>query len=98
MEKDAPLVIEDMTTTELGERTDNRSNIATHFRYELGDLEKGFAEADLVVEREFDTTTVHQGYIEPQNAAALWNADGKDLPSGPALRGLLPFGTLWLRS
>ena len=77
MEKDAPLVIEDMTTTELGERTDNRSNIATHFRYELGDLEKGFAEADLVVEREFDTTTVHQGYIEPQNAAALWNADGK---------------------
>ena len=42
MEENAPLVIEDMTTTELGERTDKRSNIATHFRYELGDLEKGF--------------------------------------------------------
>ena len=77
MRADAPLVIEDMTTTELGERTDTRSNVATHFKYELGDLEQGFAAADVVVEREFHTTTVHQGYIEPQNAAALWNADGK---------------------
>ena len=29
------------------------------------------------VEREFNTATVHQGYIEPHNATALWNADGK---------------------
>ena len=77
MREDAPLVIEDLTTTELGERTDKRSNIATHFKYELGDVAAGFAQADVVVEREFHTTTVHQGYIEPQNAAALWNADGK---------------------
>ena len=77
MQADSPLVIEDLTTTELGERTDKRSNIATHFQYELGDLDSGFAQADVVVEREFHTTTVHQGYIEPQNAAALWNADGK---------------------
>jgi CO/xanthine dehydrogenase Mo-binding subunit len=30
----------------------------------------------VVVEREFRTATVHQGYIEPHNATALWNADG----------------------
>ena len=30
-----------------------------------GDIAKGFAEADVVVEREFRTATVHQGYIEP---------------------------------
>ena len=77
MQADAPLVLEDLTTTELGERTDRRSNIATHFKYELGDLDAGFAQADVVVEREFHTNTVHQGYIEPQNAAALWNSDGK---------------------
>ena len=77
MQADAPLVLEDLTTTELGERTDQRSNIATHFKYELGDLDAGFAQADVVVEREFHTNTVHQGYIEPQNAAALWNSDGK---------------------
>ena len=31
---------------------------------------------DIIVEREFSTATVHQGYIEPHNATALWNADG----------------------
>jgi len=40
-------------------------------------VEQGFAAADVVVEREFNTGTVHQGYIEPQNATAKWDADGK---------------------
>ena len=76
MKDGAKPVHDDVTTTELGERTDKVSNIATHLRFEQGDTEKGFAEADIIVEREFTTATVHQGYIEPQNAAALWNADG----------------------
>ena len=49
------------------------SNVASHTRFEAGDLEKGFKEADVIVEHEFNTVTVHQGYIEPHNAAALWN-------------------------
>ena len=77
MREDAPLIQEDQTTEELGEKTDKHSNIATHFRYEHGDLEQGFASADAIVEREFTTATVHQGYIEPQNGAAIWNADGQ---------------------
>ncbi len=77
MKEDAPLVHEDMTTTELGEDTGKPSNIVSHFRHEMGDLDKGFAEADVVVEREFNTATVHQGYIEPHNGAAMWNADGQ---------------------
>ena len=43
----------------------------------MGDTAKGFEQADVVVERDFTTATVHQGYIEPQNASALWNADGQ---------------------
>ena len=31
----------------------------------------------MIVEREFHTATVHQGYIEPQTATALWNNDGR---------------------
>ena len=77
MREDAPLIQEDQTTEELGEKTDKHSNIATHFRYEHGELEQGFASADAIVEREFTTATVHQGYIEPQNGAAIWNADGQ---------------------
>ena len=77
MKESAPLLHEDLTTTELGERTDRHSNIVSHFRHTLGDPEKGFAEADVIVEREYTTNSVHQGYIEPQNAAALWNPDGQ---------------------
>ena len=77
MKDDAPLLHDDLTTTELGEDTDKHSNIATHFRFEKGDLEKGFAEADVIVEQEYTNASVHQGYIEPQNGAALWNSDGQ---------------------
>ncbi len=52
------------------------SNVANHFVFEVGDPEQGFQEADVVIEREFRTSTVHQGYIEPHSATALWNADG----------------------
>ena len=76
MLEEAPLLHEDMTTTEFGEKTNRRSNIATHYRFELGEVTQGFREADVVIERQFDTATVHQGYIEPHNATALWNEDG----------------------
>ena len=40
-----------------------------------GDPEKGFAEADIVIEREFRVPTVHQGYLEPQVSVASWTSD-----------------------
>ena len=77
MKADSPLLHEDVTTTEFGEKTEKHSNVVTHFRHEVGDPDQGFKEADVVVEREYTTATVHQGYIEPQNATALWNTDGQ---------------------
>jgi len=53
------------------------NNIANHLVFEAGDLEKGWQEADVIVEREFTTASVHQGYIEPHAATAMWNPDGK---------------------
>ena len=76
MKDDAALLHDDLTTNEFGEDSGKHSNIATRFKYEQGDVDQAFADADFVVEREFNTRTVHQGYIEPQNASALWNADG----------------------
>ena len=52
------------------------SNIANHFEFRLGDLEKGFKEAEVIVEREYHTSPVHQGYIEPHTATAMWHTDG----------------------
>ena len=77
MKDDAPLLHDDLVTEEFGEKTDRLSNVAEHFQHKLGDLDKGFAEADVVVEREFNTATVHQGYIEPHNCTVQWNKDGR---------------------
>ena len=52
-------------------------NVASYNQLSLGDLEKGFKEADVVLEREYRTQTVHQGYIEPHTATAWWTANDK---------------------
>ena len=77
MEDGAPILHEDMKTTSMGEETDKVSNIANHFQHKMGEPDDGFAEADVVIEREFTTQTVHQGYIESHNATALWNEEGQ---------------------
>ena len=76
MKDDAPLLDETLRTQSFGKTGDKPSNIAEHIHFSLGDLEKGFAEADVIMERVFDTATVHQGYIEPHTSTAMWNADG----------------------
>ena len=77
MAEGAPILHDDLKTEELGEQTDKVSNIAQHFQHKKGDTAEGFAEADVTVEREYRAKTVHQGYIEPHNATALWNNDGR---------------------
>jgi xanthine dehydrogenase molybdenum-binding subunit len=79
MQESAPILHENLKTKEFGEQTGRVSNVSEHFRHKLGDIEQGFAEADVIVEREFNTATVHQGYIEPHAATALWNNDGRVL-------------------
>ena len=54
-----------------------QTNIANKFEFSLGDVEQGFKDADVIVEKETTTQAVHQGYIEPQAGVAHWQADGK---------------------
>ncbi len=53
------------------------SNLATINNYDRGDITAGFANADIIVEREFHTVAVHQGYIEPHACVADCGQDGK---------------------
>lgn len=76
MKPDAPLLHPKLKTDSLGKKTDKASNIAKHFRFEAGNVKQGFEQAQVVIEREFHTATVHQGYIESHNATAFWSADG----------------------
>ncbi|PKB67691.1 MAG: oxidoreductase [SAR202 cluster bacterium Io17-Chloro-G3] len=77
MADEAPIILGNLQTNELGQVIDGPSNIADHFRHTLGDIDQGFEQADAVIERDFTTAMVHQGYIEPQNVTALWNNDGR---------------------
>ncbi|MCZ6729773.1 MAG: xanthine dehydrogenase family protein molybdopterin-binding subunit [SAR324 cluster bacterium] len=77
IKEDAPLVQEGNTTSTLGGQDAKPSNIVNHTQHKRGDVDDGFAKAELVIEREFDTKAVHQGYIEPQNATALARSDGQ---------------------
>jgi CO/xanthine dehydrogenase Mo-binding subunit len=77
MQTGAPVLHNDLRTKGLEEDNGKPGNVSHHFRFTLGDIEKGFAEADVIVEHEYNTATVHQGYIEPHSATALWNNDGR---------------------
>lgn len=78
MKESAPVLNDDVYTVELGETiAEKPSNVAKRFFYEHGDPDDAFAKCDVVVEREFRTATVHQGYIEPHTSTALWHGDGR---------------------
>ena len=77
MADNAPLLHEAMITKGVDPAPEEPSNIASKILHERGDLDQGFGEADAVVEREFTTKPVHQGYIEPHAAVADANSDGR---------------------
>src|SRR5262249_5575700 len=53
------------------------SNVAKRHEFGHGDVEKGFAKADIVIERKFKTEAPHQGYIEPHACLANYGSDGQ---------------------
>ena len=73
----AAVVLHDdlFTQTSMG-KSATPSNIAEHLEMGRGDIEQGFADADVVVERQFRTQVVHQGYIEPDAETAHVREDG----------------------
>ena len=52
------------------------TNIANKFTLIHGDVEKGFDQADEVIEEEFRVSHVSHAYMETQNATAQYNRDG----------------------
>ena len=72
----APILHEGQPTMGGGEKPEGDSNITNQILFEGGDLDAGFAEADVIVEGEFETPMVHQGYIEPHACLANAREDG----------------------
>jgi CO/xanthine dehydrogenase Mo-binding subunit len=77
MAPDAPLLFEDMITRGVDPVPSGPSNISKRLEFQMGDIEAGFASADVVIEKEFKTAAVHQAYIEPHACVAKMEADGQ---------------------
>ena len=75
MASDAP-ILHDWIATDGVDGPTNISNIMT---VKTGNVEKGFAEADLIVERDFKSEAVHQGYIEPQACVVSYKPDAQSV-------------------
>lgn len=74
---DAPILHEGRAPK--GMEPNGPGNIAARVEFARGDLERGFAEADIVLEKSFRTQTVHQGYIEPHAVLARTDSDGQSV-------------------
>ena len=75
MAEGATLVDENQRTN--GDAATPPSNIAARQTFQRGDVEAGFAAADVIVETEHRVPMAHQGYIEPHACTATVTADGK---------------------
>jgi CO/xanthine dehydrogenase Mo-binding subunit len=78
---DATLIHEDRVTQGVegieGLEGAEPSNIANRVQLGHGDPAEGFDLADEVIEREFTTRPVHQGYVEPHACLAQTTPDGR---------------------
>jgi CO/xanthine dehydrogenase Mo-binding subunit len=75
----APILHEHMRTAGVDPAPEEPSNIAQTLTIARGDIDAGFAEADEIVEHDFTTEMVHQGYIEPHAVVARTGEDGQSV-------------------
>ena len=76
MKPDAPLIHDWVFTKGMKPKPEKPSNISARTEFGHGDVDAGFAAADVVIERSFKTEQTHQGYIEPHACLASVNPDG----------------------
>src|SRR5258705_5581969 len=77
MAPDAPVLDESIFTSGVEPKPTKPSNVAKMVRFAIGDVEAGFREAEVVIERRYTTKPVHQAYIEPHACAVSVGADGQ---------------------
>ena len=77
MKDGAPLLHDDLITEGVKPVPTKPSNIAKRIDNVKGDVDAGFKQAEVVVEREFTTQPVHQGYIEPHALPGQLDEDGQ---------------------
>ena len=57
--------------------SDPKRNLAAEIRIDIGDVDKGFAEADHIFEAEYEVPKVQQAHIEPHVVVTYWDDDDR---------------------
>lgn len=57
--------------------SDPKRNLAAEIRVDIGDVEVGFAEADLIIEGTYHVPKVQQAHIEPHVVVTYWDEDDR---------------------
>ena len=73
----APLARPNVYTKGVEPKPAKPSNVAKRVEFGHGDVDAGFADADIIVSRTFKTEQTHQGYIEPHACLANVGPDGQ---------------------
>jgi CO/xanthine dehydrogenase Mo-binding subunit len=77
MRPEAPLLHDDLRTQGVDPVPTQPSNIAKKIAFTKGDVEAGFRDADVIIERRYSNQPVHQAYIEPHACVVSAAADGQ---------------------
>jgi len=57
--------------------SDPSRNLAAEIRIDIGDVEKGFQEADFIFEGDYEVPKVQQAHIEPHIVITYWDEDDR---------------------
>jgi putative selenate reductase molybdopterin-binding subunit len=76
LEPDAPILHDEPEYVDFDE-SDPQRNLAAQIRIDIGDVDRGFNEADLVVEGDYEVPKVQQAHIEPHVVVTYWDEDDR---------------------
>src|SRR5512134_3996117 len=76
MNPDAPRIHDEPEFVNFADSNPEK-NLAAHIRIDIGDVEKGFAEADEIFEAEYVVPKVQQAHIEPHVCVTYWDEDDR---------------------
>ncbi len=76
LKEDAPIIHDEPEYVNFGE-SDPSKNVAARIRIDIGDVEKGFKEADFIFEGEYEVPRAHQAYTEPHVAITYWDENDR---------------------
>ena len=74
---DAPLVHDDANAYRFDWESERKGNLCYKLELANGDVDKGFAEADQVIEAEYQTPEAHAGALEPHSSTAMVDPSGR---------------------